>query len=198
MSKKFLFVMVLMVFAMTAFAQTEERTKAEDEDLKKIYFYQWTDDRGSVHIADGWGKVPKQYRTRAVKLEQTKSGNADQGQQEQNQEQEQEQAESVLPSDSDAADEAAKAEWRQRIQETKALLKNGEKRYKKLDKERTELLGVMGPAAMAPIANRVRAEEIAAEMKTVKKEIEDAQHMLEVVIPEEARKAGVPPGWLRE
>ncbi len=35
-------------------------------------------------------------------------------------------------------------------------------------------------------------------MNNVQSEIEQAKHMLNEVIPEEARKAGVPPGWLRE
>jgi hypothetical protein len=35
-------------------------------------------------------------------------------------------------------------------------------------------------------------------MKGVQSEIDAARNDLDVVIPEEARKAGVPPGWLRE
>jgi hypothetical protein len=35
-------------------------------------------------------------------------------------------------------------------------------------------------------------------MKEVQKQIDEARNMVDVVIPEEARKAGVPPGWLRE
>jgi hypothetical protein len=35
-------------------------------------------------------------------------------------------------------------------------------------------------------------------MKQVQKEKDDARNEVEVVIPEAARKAGVPPGWLRE
>jgi hypothetical protein len=32
----------------------------------------------------------------------------------------------------------------------------------------------------------------------MQKEIDEARNMLDVVIPEEARRAGVPPGWLRK
>jgi hypothetical protein len=35
-------------------------------------------------------------------------------------------------------------------------------------------------------------------MKQVQKEIDDTRNRINVVIPEEARKAGIPPGWLRE
>lgn len=192
MGKKIVFIMVLLGFALTAFAQIEEQRQTEDEELKKSYLYQWTDDKGGVHITDGLGKVPKRYREKAVKLEQQKTEGSDQGQQKQ------------APLRSFSAprhgqtDEAGKAEWQERMRAAKQRLVNAEKRYNDLDKERTGLLGVMGSAAMAPIANRVRAEELAEEMKDVRNEIDDARNTLEVVLPEEARKAGVPPGWLRE
>jgi hypothetical protein len=35
-------------------------------------------------------------------------------------------------------------------------------------------------------------------MKEVRKEIDEIRRELDEAIPEEARKAGVPPGWLRE
>jgi len=192
MRKHFVLIMLLMVSAMTAFAQIDERKQAEDEELKKSYLYQWTDDGGGIHITDGLGKVPKQYRERAVKLEQPKREGSDQGQQEQGQ------PESFSARGNGTSDEVAKTEWQRRMSEAKQRLVKAEQRYGELDKERTELLGVMGSAAMAPIANRVRAEEIAGEMKRVRKEIDDARYMLEVVLPEKARKAGIPPGWLRD
>jgi hypothetical protein len=51
---------------------------------------------------------------------------------------------------------------------------------------------------MAPIANRQRAEQIDKALPEVQKEIDRARREIDVVIPEEARKAGIPPGWLRE
>ena len=35
-------------------------------------------------------------------------------------------------------------------------------------------------------------------MNVEQKRIDEARNMLNVVIPEEARKAGIPPGWLRD
>ncbi len=35
------------------------------------------------------------------------------------------------------------------------------------------------------------------EIEKYKQEIREAQEMLETVLPDEARKAGAPPGWLR-
>ena len=194
MKKHFVLIMVLMGLAVTAFSQVDEQKQAEEEKLKKNYLYQWTDDRGGIHITDGLGKVPAEYRKKAVKLEQPKTEGSDQVQQEQGQDQ----PDPYSAPDTGEADEAAKTEWRRRMSETKQQLLNAEQRYKKLDKERTDLLGVMGPAAMAPIANKLRAEALAEEMKNVRQEIEEDRYQLEVAFPEEARKAGVPPGWLRE
>lgn len=48
-----------------------------------------------------------------------------------------------------------------------------------------------------------RAEErekrkILLEMENDREQIREAERMLNEVLPEEARKAGAPPGWLRE
>ena len=47
------------------------------------------------------------------------------------------------------------------------------------------------------LMHRNRAEEIEKKMNEVKKKLELAKKMLEEVIPEKARREGVPPGWLR-
>jgi len=136
MRKHFILVLVLTAAAMIAYAQTDEQKQAEEAELKKNYLYQWTDDRGGLHITDGLGKVPAQYRKKAVKLEQPKNEDSEQGQQEQGQFQ----PESSQAPGGGVADEAAKAAWQQRLKETKQLLVNAEKRYRELDRERAELL----------------------------------------------------------
>jgi hypothetical protein len=55
-----------------------------------------------------------------------------------------------------------------------------------------------GASTYAAPAYRTRAAELEEEMKEVQKDIDEALNMINVVIPDEARKAGVPPGWLRE
>ena len=44
----------------------------------------------------------------------------------------------------------------------------------------------------------MKAQKIEEEMQQVQREIDSARNEVENVIPEQARKAGVPPGWLRE
>jgi len=184
-------ILIVFLFAAgTSFAQTDQQKKAEEEELKKSYLYQWTDDKGVVHITDGLGKVPEKYRDKAVKLESPKRDESGQG--------EQRTYEQVTPADEEGREEDRKAEWQQRMKEARKRLADAERRYQELDQKRTEALGKWGGAASGHLEGRVEAERIEREMNPVRQNINDARNEVEVVIPEAARKAGVPPGWLRE
>ena len=106
-----LLILVLTGFAMTVFAQADPQVQTEDKEQQQSYLYQWTDDKGIVHITDSLGMVPKQYRDKAIKLKQPKKDNIDQGHQVQQ--------ESTYPSgaESDAADAVVKREWQERLRE---------------------------------------------------------------------------------
>jgi DNA repair exonuclease SbcCD ATPase subunit len=193
--------MLLMVSTMTAFAQTDQQAQTEnagdaqdteDKELKKSYLYQWTDDKGVVHIADGLGKVPKQYRDKAVKLQQPKKEGPDQGQQVQ------EEPPSRDYSDEEEREEDRKIEWQQRMRAARQRLAGAESRYQELDQRRKELLQSWGGPASGHLADRIEADRIEQEMKDAQQEIDKARKDIDVVIPDEARKAGIPPGWLRE
>jgi len=183
---------MLMGFAMTVHAQADPQEQTEEKELKKSFLYQWTDKKGVVHIADGLDKVPKDYRNKAVKLKQPNKEDADQGQQVQQ------------PSDypsgaaSEAADNAAKAAWQQRMRNAKQRLASAEKRYQELDERRKELLQSWGGPASVRLAEGTEAERVEQDMKNVQQEIDEARNHVDMVIPEEARKAGILPGWLRE
>ena|ERR1700690_1383401 len=192
MSKSLLFILMLMGFAMTVYAQADQQAQTEDKELKKSFLYQWTDAKGVVHIADGLDKVPKKYRDTAVKLGQPNKEDADQGQQVHQ--------ESGHPSgaDADDADAVEKAAWQQRMTDARQRLANSEKHYRELVQRRNELLQGWGGPASGQLAERIEADKVEQEMKEVQKEIDQARNDLDVVIPEIARKAGVPSGWLRE
>jgi len=192
MRRILLLILVLTGFAMTVFAQADQPAQTEDKELQKNYLYQWTDDKGIVHITDGLGKVPQQYRDKAMKLTQPKQESVDQGQQVQER--------SVYPSGagSEAADAAAKGVWQQRMREAKTRLADAEKRYQELDQRRNELLRSWGGPASGRLAERAEAEKIEQEMKDAQREIDAARNDVDIVIPDEARKQGIPPGWLRE
>jgi hypothetical protein len=192
MRRILLLILVLTGFAMTVFAQADPQAQTEDKAHQQNYLYQWTDDKGIVHITDGLGKVPKQYRDKTIKLKQTKKEDIDQGQQVQQ--------EPTYPSgaESEEADAVVKREWQERLREAKRRLDTAEKRYHELDQRRNELLRSWGGPAYGRLVDRTEVEKIEQEIKDVQREIDEARNDVDVVIPEEARKEGIPPGWLRE
>ena len=123
--RTYLFIaIILMAIAGAAFAQTEPQQTGDNKELKKSYLYQWTDDKGVVHITDGLGSVPTKYRDKALKMEQTGSDEGEKGQQGQ-------QETYVPPSpDEEALDEDKKAEWQLRVTDARHRLDEAERRYR--------------------------------------------------------------------
>jgi len=192
MSKNILLILMLMGFAVTVHAQVDQQAQTGDKEHKESVLYQWTDEKGVVNITDGLDKVPKAYRDKAIKISQPTGEEADQAQQVQQR--------PVSPSGAgpQGADTAAKAGWQQRMRTAKQRLASAETRYQGLAQRRNELIQSWGGVASGRLDTRNEADSIEQEMKGVQSEIDAARNELDVVIPEEARKAGVPPGWLRE
>ncbi len=178
----------LLISAGSAMAQTA--TQQEDKEKSQRYLYEWMDDNGAVHISDDLGDVPEQYRRQVRKrLEQPVKEETGR----------QEQVTQPAPQpEEETGQEARKEEWQQRIRDWKEQLADAEKRYKALEDERNKIIIRLSAPETALPGDRTRVIEIEGEMKTIQKEIDDARNMIDVVIPEEARKAGIPPGWLRE
>ncbi len=182
---------IAAVLLFIVFPVSQARTQEANTE-RESHLYQWTDDSGVVHITDGLGNVPQQYRTKARTIGETRKSEPGQGQQSRTVTNE------PAGSTNQETEASQKAAWRNRIQEWKTRLSQAEDRYHELDQRRTELLMSWGGPAYGPIDNKVKAEQIEQQMREVQKQIDEARNMLDVVIPEEARKAGVPPGWLRE
>jgi hypothetical protein len=167
------------------------QTFGADEEKNKPKLYTWTDERGHTNITDDIGKVPEKHRGSVSVMEQTpgkgKAGAAPRPPETQ-----------PLPSSAPEDEAAVKAEWQDKIRSWEQKLAAAQDRRRRLEDERADLFRAWGSPAMAPIANRQRAEAIDTELQDVQREINEAKNMLDVVIPEEARKAGVPPGWLRK
>lgn len=178
---------VLLVCVLAALAQTGDQ--AGNKDVKKHYLYEWTDSKGGVHITDDLGEVPERYRSKSRKIEIPKGEEVGREQQVQG-------APSGVATDEQEA--ASKAAWQQRIRDWKARLADAQKRYQDLDQKRLEALAKWGGPASGHLEGRQEADNIAQDMKEVQQDIDEARDMVETVIPEEARRAGIPPGWLRE
>jgi uncharacterized protein YukE len=184
--------LMLLGFAMTVHAQEDQQVQTGKKEVKKSFLYQWTDKKGIAHITDDLDKVPKAYREKATKLKQPEKEDDDQGQEAQQP--------SVYPSgaQSEVADAASKAVWQQRMKDARQRLASAERRYQELEKQRDELLRIWGGPASGRLADRTEVDKVEQQMKDVQKEMDDARNDINVVIPEDARKAEIPPGWLRE
>ncbi len=181
----------IMFFAAAFLVNAEDQP--ENKPVQKHFLYQWTDSKGVLHITDGLGKIPERYRDRARKMESVKGPEPEEGRPaiDHTADDEARQADAQ-------AEAEAKAEWRYRMQEWKQKLANAEKEQRALQQERDSIALTWGAVEKAPDGARLRAAEIDRQLKAVQDEIDTARNMLNSVLPDEARKAGVPPGWLRD
>lgn len=93
------------------------------------------------------------------------------------------------------ADAADEARWKQRMKVARDQLHKMLADFRKKQAEHTNL-------AMKPDFTRLpgeaqKQEALARELKTLEAAIDQQIELVEVKIPEEARRARVPPGWLR-
>jgi hypothetical protein len=172
-------------------SSSEPAKPAEKKEEKKRYLYEWVDDKGNYHAADRYEAVPPEYRDKIRKAtelpKKPESSGSDAPRRG---------AEPAPPSDDQ--DEIERAKWRELIGEWKSRLSKAEARHEQLKQRQSDILRKWGSLALAPIADRLEAEKINEQMAEAQREIQDARNMLEKTIPEDARKAGVPPGWIRD
>jgi hypothetical protein len=165
---------------------------------EKRFLYQWTDERGNVGVADDLTKVPEKYRAGAKRAQQP--GAADPGQDAREIRQ---QAAQELRQDSESstdADDIKKAEWQQRVHDAKRRVTDAEARLNDLERRKAELMSQWGGAGAALPPQHVLDEmaKIEADKVQARKEADKALDEINVTIPDQARKAGIPPGWIRE
>jgi hypothetical protein len=97
-----------------------------------------------------------------------------------------------------AADQ--RAEWQKRVADARQQLAEAEARKARLEQKRNALKYEWAAPGASRTNEMIDAElgRTNAELLEAQQDIDEATNLLEVVIPDEARKAGVPPGWLRE
>lgn len=169
---------------------SEEPSKTPEAEKRLLY--EWTDDTGVVHLTDGLGKVPREFRDRATVKEQSSAEKREANGQQR----------PVAPPFSvpyEISDESLRSAWQQRMAAAKNRRAAAETRYRDLLKVRDSLQEQWGYGlyGYTPEAAR-RLEELDVMIAQTKREMDAAEENVRVTIPEEARKAGIPPGWLRE
>ena len=165
------------------------------DDLR--YLYQWKDERGVVNVTDSLEKVPPKFRSKATQLLQPGAGKEEQRRDETR--------EGKQPQDLDAGtsldqDEIKKAEWQQRMQDARRRLANAEDRYSQIELRKNELASRLGSSGAALPTQEMLDEmnELDGELARARIDADKARNEVDVTIPDEARRAGIPPGWLRE
>jgi len=162
------------------------------------YLYQWKDDQGVVNVTDDLDKVPPKYRSRATQLLQPGAGKEDD--ESRGDTRKAEQPQNLDAGTSPDRDEIRKAEWQRRMLDAKNRLTAAEDRYSQLEQRRNELMSRSGSSGAALPTQEMLDEMnvLDGELATAKLNADKAREEVEVTIPDEARRAGIPPGWLRE
>lgn len=89
----------------------------------------------------------------------------------------------------------AKEKWQRRLRAVQTELAQKLAEYRETKKE-WQALAIRADFTLFP-GEGEKKQALQAQMETLQKKVDALAHELNVVIPEEARKAGVPPGWLR-
>jgi len=180
--------------------------------------YQWTDADGAIHFTDDPGRIPAKFRDTAEQLSPPDKPSEPTGQPSKEIERElppdsrtgpesevepapapkpkptiEAEPTSVAPSEAVDARGHNEEWWRARIKEWRDRKADAEARL--ADAE--ERLGHerflnQGTAQMKNI------QDITAEVEAYEKQVREADNMLMDVLPDEARRAQAPPGWLRD
>jgi len=155
--------------------------------------YTWTDKDGVVHVTDNLGNVPAEYRSKAQKIDQgTSTGNVEV--------QSQSPVPPAAPVQGGGNDAALKAQWQSRMVDAKRRLQYAQNKYEQMYRRKSDLQAQWGSAgaALPPQSVLDEMNQLDVDMANAKAEIDKAKDQINNVIPDEARRAGIPPGWLRE
>jgi chromosome segregation ATPase len=99
--------------------------------------------------------------------------------------------------------EAQRASWKQRVDAAKAAITSAETRLAQLEAERTKFNADLAPVSAAEAQDPLRLQKRGAKLAEMNKEVDAQKVTVEtarkalVALEEQARKEGVPPGWLR-
>jgi len=154
--------------------------------------YKWVDDAGTVHFTDDPAKVPGECWDRVEEKKAIKEEGArrsDEGKW---------RTQRVRP---ESTDRFGRREswWRDRASKWWAQLENATTQYEGVTKEIAEARKVLEKARNDGKRRRYgrKIKQLQEEAKKYKAQIDEARHMLNDVLLDEARMAGADPSWLQ-
>jgi Domain of unknown function (DUF4124) len=192
---------IFFLFQMSSWAQT----------------YQWVDKEGTVHLTDNPAELPEPYRTKALnelkeKRKETKQKSSptdDLGTLPDVSNEKLPQTPREVPAisapdtpvapyrSSLESDNAAKKKvWKEKVKQARDEVTN---LTALCDSLRSQLGEAMNAKAVFSRPSDIaRAEKADADLKQCEQNLDSARRYLEEDLPDEARRSGVPPGWLRQ
>jgi hypothetical protein len=160
--------------------------------LPHAQVYKWVDDSGTLHFTDDPAKVPEEYWDRveekkAIKEEDGRPSGEGKWQKGRVRRE---------PTDRFGRRESW---WRDRASKWWAKLENATSQHKRITKEIEEAREILEKARNDGKRRRYRRKikRLEEEAKKYKAQIDEARHMLNDVLLNEARMAGADPSWLR-
>jgi len=157
--------------------------------------YQWVDEQGNVGFTDNPENIPEKYRQSATQLGGTSNP--------------QKPETDITPTEppstppsTDANENAAGLDdqghdeqwWQDRMQELRHRKEALVDEKERLTTD-TDTLGRLG---LGSIDQNQQAKETENRLQQIDSEIKEIDNDLTITLPEEARRANAPPGWLRE
>jgi hypothetical protein len=178
--------------------------------------FQWTDDNGTAGFTDNLLTVPQRHRNGVVKHRlrgQVHSSIGDTQTAVAHTDLQTDTSSPGIPPGATSSDPPVEVElidedqpvsererWRERLQEAKAkIVERRAKRSeleKTVDESRYGMWLTFGPGA-SDLERRKEIPKIEQELQNLDQEIKQLEDEVRIVIPREARRAGVPLGWLR-
>ena len=186
---------------------------AGEDPLVHAGTFQWTDEDGTAGFTDNVLAVPRQHRKGVVKRQVRKSARSITIRPQVKASQKDIQKDSALPEAAptaqpvegeivDGAESTSERQrWHERLQTAKGKIvelrvERGELE-KDIEESRRGRWFTFGPGA-SDFEKQKETPKIEQAMRDLDQEIRQLENEVRVVIPREARRAGIPPGWLRE
>jgi len=151
--------------------------------------YQWTDKDGNVGFTDSLEKVPPQYRQSAKRLEEIKESTKTF----QRVPPPPSRSTTIPSAPTDQGDPSAI--WRHRMTAARAELEELKKQREKVQKEYDTLRAEFYVRSFADPEKDVK---LRAQLTELDEKIRKKEYEINTTIPDEARRAGVPPGSLSQ